>query len=112
MSLGFQFFLHTETVGHLGPLEWVFNTPSHHRVHHGRNPEYLDRNFGGIFIIWDRLLGSFAAEQGRPMYGTVHPLKSHHPVVIAFDGWVRLATRVTRAGLDWRHRCALIFARL
>lgn len=62
LSLAYQFFLHTEAVGRLGKLEWLFNTPSHHRVHHGCKPEQIDRNFGGVLIIWDRLFGTFAEE--------------------------------------------------
>ena len=64
VSLIYQFWIHTEFIGRLGPLEWVLNTPSHHRVHHGSNVEYLDRNYGGILIVWDRLFGSFEPERG------------------------------------------------
>ena len=66
----YQFLLHTRLVGKLGVLEHVLNTPSHHRVHHGVEPRYLDRNHGGIFIIWDRMFGTFAAEDAEPTYGT------------------------------------------
>lgn len=62
LSLAYQFFLHTEAVGRLGPFEWLFNTPAHHRVHHGCKPEQIDRNFGGVLIIWDRLFGTFTKE--------------------------------------------------
>ena len=62
-SLAYQFFLHTEVVRRLGPLEWVFNTPSHHRVHHGCKPDQIDSNFGGVLIIWDRLFGTFVDER-------------------------------------------------
>jgi sterol desaturase/sphingolipid hydroxylase (fatty acid hydroxylase superfamily) len=65
----YQLWLHTEAVDRLGPLEWIFNTPSHHRVHHGKNARYLDRNHGGIFIIWDRLFGTFEPEGERVIYG-------------------------------------------
>ena len=85
ISLLYQFGLHTELVGRSGPLGWVFNTASHHRVHHGRNPRYLDRNFAGIFIVWDRLFGTFCAEDEAVDYGTVKPLRSHHPLRIAGD---------------------------
>jgi len=63
LSLAYQFFLHTEMVNRLGVFESIFNTPSHHRVHHGCKPEYIDRNFGGVLIIWDRLFGTFADER-------------------------------------------------
>ncbi len=76
MSLLYQFFLHTERVGKLGPLEWVLNTPSHHRVHHGKNALYLDRNYGGIFIVFDRLFGTFQEEEAAtPVeFGLTHQL--------------------------------------
>lgn len=65
LSLAYQFFLHTETVGRLGVLEKIFNTPAHHRVHHGCKPEQIDRNFGGVLIIWDKLFGTFAEQPER-----------------------------------------------
>ena len=66
----YQFFTHTETIGRLPrPIEFVFNTPSHHRVHHASDPEYLDRNYGGILIIWDRMFGTFQRELHTPTYG-------------------------------------------
>jgi len=74
-NIFFQFFLHTTYVGRLGPVEYFFNTPSHHRVHHGSNARYIDRNFGGILIVWDRLFGTFAREDAAEpvVYGTTHP---------------------------------------
>jgi len=87
ISLVYQFWIHTELIGTLGPLEWVFNTPSHHRVHHGRNPQYLDRNHGGILIIWDRLFGTFEPEVEPVDYGLTKNLDSYNPVVIAFHEW-------------------------
>lgn len=77
----YQFWIHTELVGKLGPLEWIFNMPSHHRVHHGCNTRYLDKNHGGIFIIWDRLFGTFLEEQDTPIYGTVKPASTWNPLV-------------------------------
>jgi sterol desaturase/sphingolipid hydroxylase (fatty acid hydroxylase superfamily) len=82
-SLLYQFWLHTEAVGSLGPLEWVLNTPSHHRVHHGTDPQYLDKNHAGIFILWDRVFGTFAAEQQRVTYGLTTNLQSFSPLHIA-----------------------------
>lgn len=76
----YQFWIHTEHIDKLGPFEWIFNTPSHHRVHHGVDPEYLDKNHAGLFIIWDRMFGTFQLEKQRPQYGTVVPLKSWNPV--------------------------------
>ncbi len=76
----YQFWIHTELIGRLGPLEAVLNTPSHHRVHHAVNPQYLDRNYGGIVITWDRIFGTFAAEREAPVYGTTTPLRSLNPL--------------------------------
>lgn len=99
VNLFYQFWLHTDLVGRLGPLEWVFNTPSHHRVHHACNREYLDRNFGGILIIFDRLFGTFAREQPQTVitYGLVHPIGSRNPFTIAFHEWSAMARDVMRA---------------
>ncbi len=72
----YQFVQHTRYVPKLGPIEWVFNTPSHHRVHHGRQEQYLDKNYGGILIIWDRLFGTFQAEEEEPTYGITRPIGS------------------------------------
>src|SRR5579871_6296191 len=92
-NLLYQFWLHTEWIPKLGPLEYVLNTPSHHRVHHAANPEYLDRNYGGILIIFDRLFGTFVAERDDLpcRYGLVTPLLSNNPVIIAFHEWAALA---------------------
>lgn len=82
VSLLYQYWIHTETISRLGPLEWVLNTPSHHRVHHGANPSYLDRNYGGIFIVWDRLFGTFAPEREPVRYGLTKNLATHDPLRI------------------------------
>jgi sterol desaturase/sphingolipid hydroxylase (fatty acid hydroxylase superfamily) len=99
IDLHYQFFLHTEAIGRLGPLEWVLNTPSHHRVHHGSNPGYLDRNYGGMVIVFDRLFGTFAAERADepPVYGLVHPPESRRPLSLALGEWRRLFAGMTRA---------------
>ena len=82
LNLIYQFWVHTEHIRTLGPLEWVFITPSNHRVHHAKNPEYVDRNYGGVFIIWDRLFRTFKAEEpDRPcIYGTTEQLASWNPL--------------------------------
>jgi sterol desaturase/sphingolipid hydroxylase (fatty acid hydroxylase superfamily) len=112
INLFYQFWLHTDLVGRLGPLEWIFNTPSHHRVHHASNPDYLDRNFGGILIVWDRLFGTFAAERPeiRITYGLVHPVGSLHPIRITFHEWMAMARDVYRAR-SWRERLQQLFGR-
>lgn len=86
----YQFWIHTRLIGRLGPLEWIFNTPSHHRVHHGRNPRYIDRNHAGVLIVWDRLFGTFVPEQEEPLYGVVKPLKSANPLWANIAGWADL----------------------
>jgi hypothetical protein len=102
-SLLYQFWLHTELVPRLGWLEWVLNTPSHHRVHHASNPEYLDRNFGGTLIVFDRLFGTFVAQ--RPdlpcRYGLVKRLVSYNPGFIAVHEWLAMARDVRRANSWW-----------
>ena len=93
----YQFWIHTRLIGKLGPLEWVLNTPSHHRVHHGRNPRYIDRNHAGSLIIWDRMFGTFVEETDEPVYGVVKPLASANPLWANFAGWVDLWSVARRA---------------
>lgn len=83
--LAYQTWLHTELIGKLGPLEWVLNTPSHHRVHHGADAKYLDKNYAGILIIWDRMFGSFQQEEETPRYGLVRDFDSRNPLVVWFS---------------------------
>jgi sterol desaturase/sphingolipid hydroxylase (fatty acid hydroxylase superfamily) len=97
VSLVYQFWLHTEHIGRLGPLELIFNTPSHHRVHHGRNVEYLDRNYAGIFIVWDRLFGTFEPERAPVDYGLTRNLATFNPFRVAFHEWVAILRDVVRA---------------
>lgn len=110
ISLLYQFFLHTERVGKLwAPIEFIMNTPSHHRVHHGSNQRYLDRNYGGILIIWDRLFGTFEAEGERATYGLTKNINSFNPVTVAFHEWVAIgrdlkSTRSIRDGLGFLFR--------
>ncbi len=106
VNLIYQFWVHTEAVRRLPfGLEWVLNTPSHHRVHHGSNPRYLDRNYAGVFIVWDRLFGTFEAESDAEpaRYGLVHNLASFNPVVAATHEWVAIA-RDLKAAKSWRGR--------
>ncbi|XP_078663017.1 alkylglycerol monooxygenase-like [Branchiostoma floridae x Branchiostoma belcheri] len=79
-NLLYQFWIHTELVTSLGPLEYVLNTPSHHRVHHGRNPYCIDKNYGGTLIIFDRMFGTFAKEEEKVVYGLTHPLNTWDPI--------------------------------
>jgi sterol desaturase/sphingolipid hydroxylase (fatty acid hydroxylase superfamily) len=89
----YQFWVHTRLVGKLGPFEWVFNTPSHHRVHHARNPQYIDKNHAGTLIIWDRLFGTFAEEKEECVYGITTPLRSWNPLWANFHYWAELASK-------------------
>jgi sterol desaturase/sphingolipid hydroxylase (fatty acid hydroxylase superfamily) len=92
----YQFWIHTRAIRSLGPLEAVLNTPSHHRVHHGIDPRYIDRNYAGMFIVWDRLFGTFEREEEEPVYGTVKPLASFNPWWANVEDWVRIG-RMARA---------------
>jgi sterol desaturase/sphingolipid hydroxylase (fatty acid hydroxylase superfamily) len=99
----YQFWIHTRTVDRIGPLEHVLMTPSHHRVHHGRNPIYIDRNHGGTFIFWDKLFGTFEPEGEEVVYGITKPLTSWNPVWANLHYWVELFgwARATR---HWRDK--------
>jgi sterol desaturase/sphingolipid hydroxylase (fatty acid hydroxylase superfamily) len=98
-SLVYQFWIHTEQIGRLGPLEWVLNTPSHHRVHHATNPRYLDANYAGVLIIWDRLFGTFVPEDetDKPCYGVISNLATFNPLRIAFHEWAGMVRDVFSA---------------
>ena len=100
LNLVYQFWIHTEVVGKCPRwFEAVMNTPSHHRVHHATNPRYLDKNYAGVFIIWDRMLGTFTPERDddRPIYGIVHNLGSFNLIWAAFHEWVGIARDVWAA---------------
>lgn len=86
--------VHTQAVGRLGFLEKILVTPSHHRVHHGKNVQYLDRNYGVMFIFWDKLFNSFAEEKEKVEYGILHPEKSKNPFLILVNPWINLARQV------------------
>jgi sterol desaturase/sphingolipid hydroxylase (fatty acid hydroxylase superfamily) len=108
-SLIYQFGLHTERIGRLPwPLEAVLNTPSHHRVHHGANEQYLDRNYGGILIIWDRLFGTYEPEGERVRYGLTTNIATFNPVRVAFHEYIALWHDVRRAA-TWRERAGHIW---
>ncbi|GGN31645.1 sterol desaturase/sphingolipid hydroxylase (fatty acid hydroxylase superfamily) [Actinoplanes campanulatus] len=111
ISLAYQFFLHTERIDRLPrPIEWFFNTPSHHRVHHGSNDPYLDRNYGGILIVWDRLFGSFEPEGERVSYGLTTNLQTFNPLKVATHEYAAI-WRDVRAATSWRHRAGFLFGR-
>ncbi|BDA59366.1 sterol desaturase family protein [Shewanella xiamenensis] len=110
LNLGLQFFVHTQAVRKLGPLEWLFNTPSHHRVHHGRNPQYIDKNYAGILIIWDKLFGTFVPEEETVIYGITKPVNSFNPIKVTFSEWRDMFSEVTARGLTFSDRCKILFA--
>jgi sterol desaturase/sphingolipid hydroxylase (fatty acid hydroxylase superfamily) len=108
VSLLYQFWIHTEIIRRMGPLEWVLNTPSHHRVHHASNGRYLDRNHAGTLIVWDRLFGTFEEEIERPVYGLTKNIYSYNPFRIAFHEWKDIV-RDVRKSPDWRTAMMYIF---
>ena len=109
VSLVYQFFVHTERVRTLWrPVELVLNTPSHHRVHHGSDPEYLDRNYGGILIVWDRLFGSFQPELHRPTYGLTTPVGTYHVLRLQTHEYAAIA-RDVRAAPRLRDKLGYVF---
>ncbi|MFD7159555.1 sterol desaturase family protein [Kribbella sp. NPDC059898] len=104
ISLVYQFFIHTERIGTLWrPVELVLNTPSHHRVHHGSNTIYLDRNYGGILIVWDRLFTTFEPERERVVYGLTTNIRTHNPLRVATHEFAAIWHDVRRAP-NWRTR--------
>jgi len=108
-NLLYQFTLHTEVVDRYPrPVELIFNTPSHHRVHHGSQEQYLDRNYGGILIIWDRLFGTFEPEGERVRYGLTKNIETHNPVRVAFHEFADL-WRDVRSAATWRDRLGYLF---
>ncbi len=106
-NLIYQFWIHTEAIGKMWkPVELIFNTPSHHRVHHATNPRYLDANFAGTLIIWDRLFGTFVEElpEDMPRYGIVRNIGTFNPMRVAFHEWVGMLKDVFAPGLSLRQR--------
>jgi len=113
LNLLYQFWIHTEAIDKMPRwYEAIFNTPSHHRVHHGTNPRYLDSNFAGILIIWDRLFGTFVPEQTdeKITYGIIKPVETFNPVKIAFLEMLNIFKDMSLPGLKVRERLAYIFA--
>ncbi|PYS92732.1 MAG: hypothetical protein DMF62_00005, partial [Acidobacteria bacterium] len=105
-NLIYQFWIHTKLIQSLGPLEWVLNTPSHHRVHHGVNNPYLDKNYAGVLIIWDRMFGSFVKETEEPRYGIIKQIESYNPFWINTHGWVEMRDVIREQPTLWRKlRC-------
>ncbi|MFC9550814.1 sterol desaturase family protein [Rhodococcus sp. NPDC056960] len=109
VNLVYQFFVHTERIGKLPrPVEFVFNTPSHHRVHHGCDPEYLDRNYAGILIVWDRMFGTFQPETHRPTYGLTTPVGTYNIWRLQTHEYTAIARDWRRAS-SWRDKLGYVF---
>ena len=106
----YQFFTHTEAIGRLPrPIEYIFNTPSHHRVHHGSDPEYLDKNYAGILIIWDRLFGTFQAELHRPTYGLTKQVGTYNMLTLQYHEFGNII-RDVRGARGVRAKLGYVFA--
>jgi sterol desaturase/sphingolipid hydroxylase (fatty acid hydroxylase superfamily) len=109
VSLMYQFWIHTERIGRLPkPIESIFNTPSHHRVHHGSNDIYLDRNYAGILIVWDRMFGTFQGEEEPVRYGLTTNIRTFSPPTVAFHEW-QAVWRDVREARNWRERFGYAF---
>ncbi|WP_299493151.1 sterol desaturase family protein [uncultured Shewanella sp.] len=109
LNLGLQFFVHTQMIRSLGWLEWIFNTPSHHRVHHGSNPQYIDKNYAGVLIIWDRLFGTFEPEKEPVCYGITQPVQSVNPLVVTFKEWLNMWREFGSQGLKMGQRLTVLY---
>lgn len=113
LNLLYQFWIHTEAIDKMPKwFEAVFNTPSHHRVHHGTNPQYLDMNFAGILIVWDKFFGTFMAEQDdvEIKYGVVKPIDTFNPFKIAFSEWVAIFKDAFGPNLSLKQRLGYMFS--
>ncbi|AKI00494.1 sterol desaturase [Hoeflea sp. IMCC20628] len=113
LNLVYQFWIHTEAIGKMWkPIELIFNTPSHHRVHHATNPRYLDSNYAGTLIIWDRMFGSFVPEldADMPRYGIVKNIGTFNPFKVAFHEWIDMFRDAFQPGLTVAERLAYLFA--
>ena len=108
INLLYQYWIHTDTIRRLGPFEKVFNTPSHHRVHHGSNAQYIDRNHGSILIAWDRLFGTFEPEAEAVVYGLTKNLDTFNPARVAGHEHFDMLRDVSRSE-TWRDRLSFVF---
>jgi sterol desaturase/sphingolipid hydroxylase (fatty acid hydroxylase superfamily) len=104
----YQFWIHTELINKMGWFEYIFNTPSHHRVHHGRNPKYIDKNHAGTLIIWDRMFGTFQPEEERPTYGITKPINSWNAAFANFSHYEEMAKDMKRIP-SWSDKIKYMF---
>lgn len=111
LNLVFQFWLHTELIGKLGWFDRIFNSPSNHRVHHGTNTQYLDRNYGGVLMLFDHLFGTYQAEvdTDKPRYGLIKQIESNNPLRIAFNEWIAIIQDL-RTATSLREIAGYLFA--
>jgi hypothetical protein len=111
LNLIYQFWIHTRAIARLSPLgEYILNTPSHHRVHHGVNPKYQDKNYAGVFITFDRWFGTFQVEEEEPVYGITKPLRSWNPLWANVHVFVQIAKDAWRAS-RWADKMRIVFGR-
>ncbi|MAK16433.1 MAG: hypothetical protein CMQ70_00500 [Gammaproteobacteria bacterium] len=112
LNLIYQFWVHTEHIKRLGILDYILVTPSNHRIHHAQNKEYIDANYGGVFILWDRMFGTFIDERDdlKPIYGTSKPLKSWNPLWANLEVWSEMIKDTWRTK-RWRDKIALWFSK-
>lgn len=111
-NLIYQFWIHTEAIGKMPRwFEAIFNTPSHHRVHHATNPRYLDANYAGVLIVWDRMFGTFVEEleEDRPRYGIVKNIGTFNPFKVAFHEWINMLRDAFQRDLTFRQRLGYLF---
>jgi len=107
INLLYQYWIHTDTIRRLGPFEQVLNTPSHHRVHHGSNRQYIDRNHGSIFIVWDRMFGTFEPERDDVVYGLTKNIKTFNPAIVGTHEHAEMLDDVARS-TTWRERLSYV----
>ena len=107
VNLLYQYWIHTDTIRRLGPFEQVLNTPSHHRVHHGSNRQYIDRNHGSIFIVWDRMFGTFEPERDDVVYGLTKNIKTFNPAIVGTHEHAEMLDDVARS-TTWRERLSYV----
>ncbi|EFP97677.1 sterol desaturase family protein [Vibrio caribbeanicus] len=111
LNLGLQFFVHTQWIRSLGIFEHFLNTPSHHRVHHGRNPQYIDKNFAGVLIIWDKIFGTFEPERETVRYGIPNPVNSYNPITVTFQEWLVMLKEIRNKNLTFSERIHVVFGK-
>jgi len=110
LNLGLQFFVHTQWIRSIGPFEYLFNSPSHHRVHHGQNPQYIDKNYAGVLIIWDKLFGTFEPEVETVRYGITKPVNSFNPITVTFQEWKEMLRQASQQGISIKQRLKVLFS--